>query len=127
VTVTAEEYHWFVPAVPLSDAVLTGATVSPTLPGASVYVDAGAAGIVTVRPPVGVDCALPTRAVPPAFDRVKLYVVPGVKPVPSNTTSAALVSWKPTLDAEKLVGLRLAMDPDQEACNVSLSAELPVS
>jgi len=127
VTVTAEEYHWFPPAVPLREAVLTGGTASPTLPGESVYVEAGAAGTVRVSPPAGVDWALPTRLVPPEFVRVKLYVVLGVKPVPSKTMSAELVSWKATFEAEKAVGRRLAIDPDQEARNVWLSAVSPVS
>src|SRR5439155_19762978 len=93
----------------------------------SVYVEVGAAGIVTVRPPAGVDWALPTRLVPPEFVRVRLYMVLGVKPVPSKTTSAELVSWKATLEAENAVGRRFAIDPDQEACNVWLSTASPMS
>src|SRR5438132_1711576 len=101
--------------------------MSLVLPGETVYVDGVDVGIVNVRPPTGVDCALRIRLVPPVFVRVTLYVVLGVKPVPSKTTAAALWSWKETPAAERLVTSRFVSVPVHEACNVCASPVLAVS
>src|SRR3989442_5204810 len=90
--------------------------MSLVLPGETVYVDGVEVGIVNVRPPNGVDCALRIRLVPPVFVRVTLYVVLGVYPEPSNTTAAALWSRNDTPAAERLVTSRLASEPVHEAC-----------
>src|SRR2546426_12512025 len=101
--------------------------MSLVLPGETVYVDGVDVGIVNVRPPTGVDCALRIRLVPPVFVRVTLYVVLGVKPLPSKTTAAALWSWKETPAGERLVTSRFVSVPVHEACNVCASTVLAVS
>src|SRR5207245_583388 len=89
VTVTGDVYQLFAPLLPEALYVVTGGVMSLTLPGETAYVDGVDIGIVNVRPPTGVDCALRIRFVPPLFARVTLYVVLGVQPEPSSTTAAA--------------------------------------
>src|SRR3989442_14009426 len=90
--------------------------MSLVLPGETVYVDGVEVGIVNVRPPNGVDCALRIRLVPPVFVRVTLYVVLGVYPEPSNTTAAALWRRNDTPAAERLAPSRFRPGPGHEAC-----------
>src|SRR3989441_8619982 len=127
VTVTADVYQLLVPLLPEALYVVTGGVMSLTLPGESAYVDGAYVGLVTVRPPTGVDCGLRIRFVPPLFARVTLYVVLGVKPEPSNTTAAALWSWNDTIAAERLVTSRFASEPVHEACRFWEAAVLAVS
>src|SRR6059058_984079 len=101
--------------------------MSLVLPGETVYVDGVDVGIVNVRPPTGVDCALRILVVPPLFVRVTLYVVLGVKPEPSNTTAAALWSRNDAAAAERLVTSRFATEPVHEACRFWEAAVLAVS
>src|SRR2546422_11640889 len=101
--------------------------MSLVLPGETVYVDGVDVGIVNVRPPTGVDCALRIRLVPPVFVRVTLYVVLGGKPEPSNTTAAALWRRNDTPAAERLVTSRFATEPVHEASRFLEAAGLAVS
>src|SRR5437867_7036950 len=101
--------------------------MSLTLPGETAYVEGVDVGIVNVRPPAGVDCALRIWFMPPLFARITLYVVLGVKPEPSNPTAAALESWNDTSAAERPVTSKLARGPVHEACSVWESAAVPVS
>src|SRR2546425_10128424 len=89
VTVTEDVYQLFAPLLPEALYVVTGGVMSLVLPGETVYVDGVDVGIVNVRAPTGVDCALRIRLGAPGFGRVPLYVVVGVKREPSNTTAAA--------------------------------------
>src|SRR2546425_12051029 len=116
VTVTADVYQLLVPLLPEAMYVVTGGVMSLTLTGETAYVDVVDVGMVNVRPPTGVDCALRIRLVQPLFARVTLYVVVGVKPEPSNTTAAALWSWNDPITAERLVTSRFASEPVHEAC-----------
>src|SRR2546425_3558854 len=107
--------------------IVTGGVMSFTLPGETAYVEGVELGIVNERPPSGVDCALRIRLVPPVFVRVTLYVVLGVKPVPSKTTGAALWSWNETPVAERLVTSRFVRVPVHDARNDWASTVLAVS
>src|SRR2546425_7730396 len=127
VTVTEDVYQLLVPLLPTALYVVTGGVMSLVLPGETVYVDGVDVGIVNVRPPTGVDCALRIRLVPPVFVRVTLYVVLGVKPEPSNTTAAALWRRNDTPAAERLVTPRFATEPVHEACRFWEAAVLAVS
>src|SRR3989449_9366698 len=127
VTVTEDVYQLFAPLLPAALYVVTGGVMSLVLPGETVYVDGVDVGIVNVRAPTGVDCALRIRLVPPVFVRVTLYVVLGVYPEPSNTTAAALWSRNDTPAAERLVTSRFATEPVHEARRFLEAAGLAVS
>src|SRR2546428_10633797 len=114
VTVTEDVYQLPVPLLPAALYVVTGGVMSLVLPGETVYVDGVDVGIVNVRAPTGVDCALRIRLVPPVFVRVTLHAVLGVKPEPSNTTAAALWSRNDTPAAGRLVTSRFATGPGHE-------------
>src|SRR5437899_12984139 len=115
VTVTGDVYQLFAPLLPEALYVVTGGVMSLTLPRETAYVDGVDVGIVNVRPPTGVDCAMRIRFVPPLFARVTLYVVLGVKPEPSNATAAALWRWNDAIAAERLVTSRMDSDPIHES------------
>src|SRR2546426_452640 len=127
VTVTEDVYQLLVPLLPTALYVVTGGGVALVLPRGAGFGGGGDVGIVNVRPPTGVDCALRIRLVPPVFVRVTLYVVLGVKPEPSNTTAAALWSRNDTPAAERLVTSRFATEPVHEACRFCEAAVLAVS
>src|SRR3989442_12644039 len=90
--------------------------MSLVLPGETVYVDGVDVGIVNVRAPTGVDCALRIRLGPPVFVRGTLYGVVGGKAEPSNKTAAGLWSRNHTPAAERGRTSRFGHEPGQQAC-----------
>src|SRR5207247_9334519 len=126
-TVTEDVYQLFVPPLPEALYAVTGGVMSLMLPGETAYVEGVDVGIVNVRPPAGVDCALRIWFVPPLFARITLYVVLGVKPEPSNPSAAALESWNDTSAAERPVTSKLARVPVHAAWTVWESAAVRVS
>src|SRR2546427_9280061 len=96
-------------------------------PPASSYVEGPDPGIVKASAPPGVDWTVRTWDDPSAFDRVSVYEVSGVNPVPSNATSEALWSSNVSFPAERPVTWRRSTEPVQASCKVWLSSVLAVA
>src|SRR2546427_11850290 len=92
VTVTGDVYQLFAPLLPEALYVVTGGGMSLVLPGETVYVAGVDVGIVNVRAPTGVDCALRIRLVPPVCVRVAWHVVVGAQTQPWYTSAGTL--WR---------------------------------
>src|SRR3989442_15654299 len=91
--------------------------MSLVLPGETVYVDGVEVGIVNVRPPNGVDCALRIRLVPPVFVPVTFHVDLGGGPRPSDPTPAALWRGNDTPPAERPAPTRELTRPGPRGCD----------